>query len=162
VVLGEKRKTFRLQAGEMVGLAIYHRGLKLTPGDYEIVVLFYRDDDIEQKIPVVVSKPLLVNVPPEPKTDGKVKPNPFGPEAWLPYKVTKFADVTIKIYDKSGNLVRTADLGKKRPGEYFTKELAFQWDGRNDDGKKLPGGVYFCAIEENGEITSTRKTVILK
>jgi hypothetical protein len=79
VILGEKRKTFRLQAGKMVELAIYHRGLKLTPGDYEIVVLFYRDDDIEQKIPVAASKPLLVSIPSKSEKTSEVEnyPNPL-------------------------------------------------------------------------------------
>jgi hypothetical protein len=83
---------------------------------------------------------------------------PIGPEPLWSNKVTKFADVTIKIYDTSGKLVRTVNLGKIQD-EYSTQELMFQWDGKDDDGNKLPNGVYFCYIQDR-EVSATRKMVI--
>jgi len=90
----------------------------------------------------------------------KQQPDPFGPEPLWINKVTKFADVTIRIYNTSGRLVRTVDLSKMVSDEYSTKELTFQWDGKDDDGNKAPKGVYFCHIQD-GEISVTRKMVIM-
>ncbi len=64
VVLAEKRKNFSLQTGGIAELSIYHRGVKLAPGDYKVVVLLYQDEDVDQKTPISVSKPLLVSVSP--------------------------------------------------------------------------------------------------
>ena len=43
-------------------------------------------------------------------------PNPFNPETWIPYQLEKSADVTLQIYDTSGAIVRTLDLGFKDKG----------------------------------------------
>ena len=43
-------------------------------------------------------------------------PNPFNPETWIPYQLETSADVTLQIYDTSGDMVRTLDLGFKGQG----------------------------------------------
>ena len=49
-------------------------------------------------------------------------PNPFNPETWIPFQLAEEADVLIKIYDVSGNLIRMFDLGKCPAGSYVEKE----------------------------------------
>ncbi|MBM3237777.1 T9SS type A sorting domain-containing protein [Candidatus Poribacteria bacterium] len=88
-------------------------------------------------------------------------PNPGNPESWLPYSLADETDVTIRIYNASGQLVRTLDLGLKPAGSYFTKEKAAYWDGRDSLGQKVASGVYFYQLKA-GEFTATRKMVILK
>ncbi len=46
-------------------------------------------------------------------------------------------DVTVQIYDSSGALVREIDLGTQDKGE-----VAFTWDGMNDDGEYAGSGTY--------------------
>ena len=46
-------------------------------------------------------------------------------------------DVTVQIYDGSGALVREIELGTKDKGE-----VAFTWDGLNDEGDFAGAGVY--------------------
>ena len=48
-------------------------------------------------------------------------PNPFNPETWIPYQLETSADVTLQIYDTSGDIVRTLDLGFKGQGFYMTR-----------------------------------------
>ena len=43
-------------------------------------------------------------------------PNPFNPETWIPYQLAKAADVSVKIYDVGGRLVRTVSVGFKPVG----------------------------------------------
>lgn len=33
-------------------------------------------------------------------------PDPFNPETWIPYELADDADVSITIYDSSGNMIR--------------------------------------------------------
>ena len=45
-------------------------------------------------------------------------PNPFNPETWIPYHLSKDADVTLRIYAMNGTLVRTLALGHQPAGMY--------------------------------------------
>ncbi|MBT5536027.1 hypothetical protein HOK31_23350, partial [Candidatus Poribacteria bacterium] len=45
-------------------------------------------------------------------------PNPFNPETWMPFSLTAAADVTIRIYDVHGAVVRTLGLGRKATGHH--------------------------------------------
>jgi hypothetical protein len=92
---------------------------------------------------------------------GQNFPNPFNPETWIPYQLHKSAKVVIKIYNLSGQLVRTLDLGVKQAGYYDTKETAAYWDGRNTEGKEVPSGIYFYQLFANGKVL-TKKMVVLK
>ena len=38
-------------------------------------------------------------------------PNPFNPETWMPFQLSQSSAAVIQIYDVSGRLVRTLDLG---------------------------------------------------
>ena len=73
-------------------------------------------------------------------------PNPFNPETWIPYQLEKSTDVTLRIYDTSGAVVRTLALGFKSEGFYTTRANAAYWDGRNDAGERIGSGVYFCEL----------------
>ena len=53
-------------------------------------------------------------------------------------------DVSVNLYDQSGQLVRRLELGSQAAGE-----AAFQWDGLKDDGQFAPPGTYFVSAEAN-------------
>ena len=38
-------------------------------------------------------------------------PNPFNPETWIPFELSRDTEVTITIYDVSGQQIRQLDLG---------------------------------------------------
>ena len=88
-------------------------------------------------------------------------PNPFNPETWIPYQLEASADVTLHIYDASGAIVRTLDLGFKGQGFYMTRSRAAYWDGRNNMGEQVASGVYFYSLQ-TPEFSATRKMLILK
>ena len=88
-------------------------------------------------------------------------PNPFNPETWIPYQLEKSADVTLQIYDASGSIVRTLDLGFKGQGFYMTRSTAAYWDGRNNLGEQVASGVYFYSLN-TPDFSATRKMLILK
>ena len=88
-------------------------------------------------------------------------PNPFNPETWIPYQLENSADVTLQIYDTSGGIVRTIDLGFKSQGFYMTRSTAAYWDGRNNMGEQVASGVYFYSLQ-TADFSATRKMLILK
>ena len=88
-------------------------------------------------------------------------PNPFNPETWIPYQLSKSAEVTVTIYTADGRVVRTLVLGHQPAGVYQDKNRAAYWDGRNALGERVASGVYFYTLTA-GEFTATRKMLIRK
>ena len=88
-------------------------------------------------------------------------PNPFNPETWIPYRLAEDADVTLTIYNVSGDVVRQFDLGYQRAGSYETKAKAVHWDGTNNSGEPVASGIYFYNLSI-GDYSKTRKATILK
>ena len=88
-------------------------------------------------------------------------PNPFNPETWIPYQLNESAEVVLRIYDNSGSVVWSMDLGFKGEGFYMTRSKAAYWDGRNDMGEMVVSGVYFYQLQA-GSYSATRKMLILK
>ncbi|MFC1713268.1 FlgD immunoglobulin-like domain containing protein [Candidatus Poribacteria bacterium] len=88
-------------------------------------------------------------------------PNPANPETWIPYRLSKDADVRIEIYNVSGQLVRTLGLGIKEAGNYVNNQRAAYWDGRNEAGEAVASGVYFYIIRA-GAFGATGRMAILK
>ena len=88
-------------------------------------------------------------------------PNPFNPETWIPYHLSKDAAVILTIYDVRGVLVRELMLGYQPAGVYQSKHRAAYWDGRNARGESVASGLYFYTLTA-GEFTATRKLLIVK
>ena len=88
-------------------------------------------------------------------------PNPFNPDTWIPFDLADHADVSISIYDATGSLVRTFELGNLPAGSYVSKARAIYWNGKNDAGEKVSSGIYFCKLSA-GDFSAIRKMVILK
>jgi hypothetical protein len=64
--------------------------------------------------------------------------------------------LTLKIYDLGGRLVRSFDLTNHQSP--FNQII---WDGKNDNGKRVPAGVYLYQVEI-GEFKATRKLTVLR
>ena len=88
-------------------------------------------------------------------------PNPFNPETWIPYRLAQDAFVTLTIYNGSGQVVRTLDVGHQSAAVYESRSKAIYWDGRNDLGESVASGLYFYTLT-TGDFSATRKMVILK
>jgi len=88
-------------------------------------------------------------------------PNPFNPETWIPFKLKESSDVAITIYDITGRVVRTLELGRVLAGIYQTKSKAAYWDGTNDIGEHVASGIYFYRLQASN-FSALRKMAILK
>ena len=136
-----------LTAADVKGWLTQARQLNLTDATSQRGILF-----LEQLLVVLTPKEtaLLHNFP-----------NPFNPETWIPYHLSKDADVTLHIYAVNGTLVRTLALGHQAAGMYQNRSRAAHWDGKNEFGESVASGVYFYTFTA-GDFSATRKMLIRK
>ena len=88
-------------------------------------------------------------------------PNPFNPETWIPYRLAEDAFVMLTIYNGSGRVVRTLNVGHRVAAFYESRSKAIHWNGRNEVGEGVASGVYFYHLSA-GDYSVTRKMLILK
>ena len=116
--------------------------------------------DVEVTVTAAASAPAVQQSPA--KTDLLPNyPNPFNPETWIPYHLSKSANVTLVIYNVKGEMVRQLALGHKAAGSYLSRSRAIHWDGKNQFGEKVATGVYFYRFTA-GDFSATRKMLIIK
>jgi hypothetical protein len=84
------------------------------------------------------------------------RPNPFTPATWIHYAIQEPGAVELVIYDAGGRLVRQLSHTHDSPGSY-----RLRWNGKNDEGSTLPGGVYFYALHSRDQ-TLTNKMLLLR
>lgn len=85
-------------------------------------------------------------------------PNPFNPTTTIRFGVKDRGNVTLKVYNVAGQLVRTLvnEVRTPRP-----EGFEVTWDGRNDSGTAVSSGVYFYKLSTSN-FTQTKKMVLLK
>lgn len=87
------------------------------------------------------------------------EPNPFNPATVIYFDIPDGSDglrVKLEIHDLRGRSVRLLRDSSAQPGRH-----AVFWDGRDDNGREVPSGVYFCRLTA-GERVQTRKMVLLR
>ena len=145
-----------IEAGDILEVTLLDEWDNIVSGPFTHKV------GIEDLRNAYLSLPLTVgDVHPAETILGQNFPNPFNPETWIPYQLEKSADVSLQIYDTSGGIVRTIDLGFKSQGFYMTRSTAAYWDGRNNMGEQVASGVYFYSLQ-TPDFSATRKMLILK
>ena len=117
--------------------------------------------DLIMKRGFLVLEQLLVSLTPKETELLSNYPNPFNPETWIPYRLAEDANVTLTIYDSSGQVVRTLDVGHQIASAYESRSKAVYWDGRNEFGEPVASGIYFYTLT-TGDYSATRRMVILK
>ncbi len=84
-------------------------------------------------------------------------PNPFNPSTSIEFTVRNRMQVSIKVYNVAGQLVRDLLQEERAPG--VTHRIT--WDGRDDAGQSVSSGVYFYRLVAS-DFTQTKKMVLLK
>lgn len=88
-------------------------------------------------------------------------PNPFNPETWIPYQLAVDTEITIRIYNTEGKIVRTLFSGHQTSGYYLNRSRAAYWDGRNQLGERVASGVYIYELT-TPTFKQTKRLVVLK
>jgi hypothetical protein len=168
--ISEKPEVGVIPPGSSVEVAITYNSAGLNEGVYHCNLVVEPNPwgpptvTIPAKMVVEGSSLLpLLKPPPEESVLIGNRPNPFNPETWIEYGIGRGERVKVKvrIYNVLGQLVREMDLGMKEGRWYRARSHAIYWDGRDNQGQIVPGGIYFCQLIA-GEKVMMRKMVILK
>jgi len=113
----------------------------------------------------------VITIPPPPPASYEVNhvgqsiPNPFIPArrpfALIPFRLKSPSDVTLKIYDVMGSLIRTIDAGTFTADIHDEKNGAPGWDGKDSYGAQAPTGVYFYRVI-TAEFIETHRLVLIR
>jgi flagellar hook assembly protein FlgD len=83
-------------------------------------------------------------------------PNPFNPVTTIQFELASATDVSLRIYDVKGRLVRTL-LDENMPRERHR----LTWDGTNNHGSQVASGIYFLRMVA-GSTVEVQKMALLK
>ena len=83
-------------------------------------------------------------------------PNPFNPETKISFTLDERTNVSIKIFNVQGELVKT--LTAK---EYFPGNHEIVWNGKNELGQQQPTGIYFYEMR-SGSFAQAKKMILLR
>lgn len=82
-------------------------------------------------------------------------PNPMWDRAEIRYSISHKGNVSLRIYDITGTLIRTVVEGVQSAG---TETL--EWKGTDNAGREVPSGVYFCVLKTDRESRIVKMVVI--
>lgn len=102
------------------------------------------------------------NIPNEKQFMGlRVSPNPFRDQTMIRYSIHetdyKMQNPTLKIYDACGRLIRYFNM----ESSIVDRAYVISWQGDDDAGKKLPGGVYFLTFT-SGDYSIAEKMLLIR
>ena len=67
----------------------------------------------------------------------------------------------LTIYDGSGRVVRTLEVGHRIAAVYENRSKAAYWDGRNEVGERVASGLYFYHLLAE-DYSASRRMVVVK
>ena len=83
-------------------------------------------------------------------------PNPFNPTTQIQFAIPEAGNVTLKIYNNLGQLVKTLVDENMSAGYHFVT-----WDATENSGNILSSGVYFYRIIA-GNFVQVKKMILMK
>jgi len=82
------------------------------------------------------------------------QPNPFRTHLAVRYSLCATGRASVRVCDLAGRVVRTLVNSEQQPGRY-----SVTWNGKDDRGRELARGVYFCRFS-SGDYRATEKLVL--
>jgi hypothetical protein len=83
-------------------------------------------------------------------------PNPFNPSTNISFQIATIQNVSLKIYDNQGRLVRTLLKNTLQAGKH-----EISWDGRNISGQTVSAGMYYYFLKSDN-FNQTKKMLLLR
>jgi hypothetical protein len=83
-------------------------------------------------------------------------PNPFNPKTVIPVSLDRGAELSLRIVDAQGRVLRSLHEGRLQAGAH-----EFQWDGKDEAGRILSSGVYLAQLRTASRVES-RRLLLLK
>jgi len=83
-------------------------------------------------------------------------PNPFNPGTTLRYKIADPGNVTLDIFNISGERITRLINGQHQPGNY-----EIYWNGKDNNNQEVSSGVYIYRLQA-GQYLISKKMILLK
>jgi peptidoglycan/xylan/chitin deacetylase (PgdA/CDA1 family) len=83
-------------------------------------------------------------------------PNPFGSETIITFQLPAASHMTLAVFDPQGKRVAVLEDGQLSQGPH-----AVRWTGRDESGRLVASGVYFCRLSV-GNATHVRKMILIR
>ncbi|MBN1326398.1 MAG: T9SS type A sorting domain-containing protein, partial [Candidatus Cloacimonetes bacterium] len=83
-------------------------------------------------------------------------PNPFNPETKIEYYLDRNQKIEISIYNLRGQKIRKLENSVREAGYH-----SVIWDGSDNNGRKMPSGIYFTRIS-GLDFSDVHKMVMIK
>ncbi len=83
------------------------------------------------------------------------QPNPFSPNTQIRFELPQAGKAELQIFSPDGRLMRTLVAGERVVGSHTV-----QWDGLDETGRRVAGGVYFYNLRAPG-IEESRQMILL-
>jgi hypothetical protein len=84
-------------------------------------------------------------------------PNPFSTSTVIRYDLARAADLSLRIYDAGGALVKVLEEGHRAPDRYEAV-----WCGENEAGYRAAPGIYFCRLATGSGYRAVRKIMLIR
>jgi len=121
--------------------------------DEQLVSYGIDPDEIETGMP---SGENSVTNPADLRLDINASPNPFEEQTDISYSLPTQADVSVKVYDMDGQVIRSFDTGGQPAGNHRVA-----WDGTDETGNRVMNGPYLCRVHA-GEFTATSRVMVIR
>jgi hypothetical protein len=69
-------------------------------------------------------------------------PNPFSTSTSMTYELASCGRVVLRVHNVAGRLIRKMEIGPQPAGRH-----TIRWDGKDAEGHRVAGGVYFLSLE---------------
>jgi hypothetical protein len=130
-------------------------------GDAAVGVCFFYDNIViaDRANGILILRNDALTATPGPSASPPVLrafPNPFNPSTTIRFTLSEPGPVELHVFDVRGRVVRTLVRQRHDGGAH-----AISWDGRNDDGRFVGSGVYFCRFL-NERVAESLKIVLIK
>ena len=105
-------------------------------------------------LPSVIEEPSQPSLP----TEFSLKqnyPNPFNPSTTINFAVPRAGEITLKIYNLQGQLLRTLASGNVPAGWHRVV-----WEGTDAKGSRVASGIYVYRLEAQGYVISRKLTLM--
>ena len=89
------------------------------------------------------------------RTELRIVPNPAPGAAMFVVGSDRPGPLRIELFDVRGRMVRRLDDADSIAGE-----RTVAWDGRDDGGRALPGGIYFVRLDAAGTVVQKRVSLL--
>jgi len=83
-------------------------------------------------------------------------PNPFNPSTTITYTLAESGHTRLDVFNSLGQRILTLFDGAQSAGVH-----AVNWDGRDENGLAVSGGIYFYRLQ-SGSYSKTMKMVLFK